>query len=89
MNTEGFNNKDFVAASENIDIIIGGHGENQQLNPYVLKNKVKEQVILRQGLSNGSMLGKMTFNHNDQKEIRTVDFRKFTSTPKASVEMIA
>ncbi|MNE10141.1 Trifunctional nucleotide phosphoesterase protein YfkN precursor [compost metagenome] len=88
MNSMGFNNKDFAAASENIDIIIGGHGENAQLNPYVLRNKLKEQVILRQGLSNGSMLGKMTFKHNDQKEVRAVDFRKFLSAPKASVESI-
>lgn len=82
MENEKYNNKDFAKASVNIDIIIGGNGNYEQLNPYILKNKLKEQVILRQGLSNGAMLGKMTFKHNDQKEVRAVDFKKFLSAPK-------
>ncbi|POY34644.1 hypothetical protein C3K47_19200 [Solitalea longa] len=72
-----FNNKDLALESENIDIIIGGHGENKQLNALVLRNKLKQEVIIRQGAENGSMLGKMTFDHNDQKEFRAMEFRKF------------
>lgn len=44
-----FNNSDFACASENIDIIIGGHKQDLIVAPKVLKNKNKEEVILSHG----------------------------------------
>jgi 5'-nucleotidase len=48
--------------SEHIDMIISGHNCKLSMDPVVLRNRLKHEVIIGGGAFNGLMLGKAIFN---------------------------
>lgn len=66
-------NKTFAAASQNIDVIVGGHDKNIAHPQVVLCNGEKKQVIISTGGYGGSILGTLTFGFNADRAVQTFD----------------
>jgi 5'-nucleotidase len=75
---DGPNNKNFAAASKNIDVIIGGHNNGIAHPQMALRNSEKSQVIVGNAAYGGSVLGKLQFTFNEQKEMQLFTCRNFS-----------
>jgi 5'-nucleotidase len=64
----GPNNEEFAKASENIDLIIGGHSELIMPHQLILKNKLKQEVIVSHGGPGGILVKQVTFGFNGQQK---------------------
>ena len=70
-------NKSFARLSKNIDLIIGGHN-NEIVHPQIaLQNSKKTQVIVGNAGYGGSILGKLNFAFNDQKQMQGFACKNF------------
>ena len=74
---DGPNNKNFAASSKNIDVIIGGHNNAIAHPQMALRNSQKSQVIIGNAAYGGSILGKLQFSFNEQKEMRLFTCKNF------------
>jgi len=65
----GPQNEEFARASENIDLIIGGHSELVMPGEMILRNSLKHEVIVSHGGPGGILIRQITFgfNQNQQK----------------------
>jgi 5'-nucleotidase len=70
-------NKAFAAASENIDIIAGGHDKNIAHPQLVLQNRQKKQVIISTGGYGGSILGSLTFGFDENRALQTFNCKNY------------
>ncbi len=70
-------NKAFAAASENIDIIIGGHDKTVVHPQLIIRNNEKKQVVLSNGGFGGAVLGTVTFGFNDKRGLQTFNCKNY------------
>ncbi|MEP6613141.1 MAG: hypothetical protein ABJA76_14675, partial [Mucilaginibacter sp.] len=61
-------NQKLAAQSENIDLIIGSDNKKLTLNPMILANKLKHEVILSQTAWDGLMMGRTVINFDSNKQ---------------------
>ena len=69
-------NEEFAKASENIDLIIGGHSELIMPYQMILRNKLKHEVIVSHGGPGGILVKQVTFGFNGQQRNRLA-FKNF------------
>jgi len=60
--------KKLAKQSEHIDLIISGHNRQLSIGPAVLLNRLKHEVIVGRGASNGLMMGKAVFNFENDRQ---------------------
>jgi len=61
-------NQKLAAQSENIDLIIGSNNDKLMLNPMILANKLKHEVVLSQTAWDGLMMGRTVINFDSDKQ---------------------
>lgn len=61
-------NQKLAAQSENIDLIIGGNNDKLMINPMILANKLKHEVVLSQSAWDGLMMGRTVINFDSDKQ---------------------
>lgn len=61
-------NKEFAKLSENIDLIIADHSDKLMKGPRIVRNAMKNQVVLSQTGWQGIMAGKTVFTFASQKQ---------------------
>ena len=71
-----FNNTEFARQSENIDIIVSGHQKELHAAPKVIKNKLKEEVIVSHAGWGGLVTRQVSVTFRDGKKFLT-DYRNF------------
>lgn len=70
-------NRNFAAASENIDVIISGHNKNSIHPQMILRNKQKSQVIVSNAGYGGSILGKLNLTFDKERKLHQFQCRNF------------
>ncbi len=70
-------NKKFAAASENIDIIIGGHDKAIAHPQLIAKNNEKKQVVVSNGGYGGSVMGTVTFGFDKDNTLQTFNSKNY------------
>ena len=73
----GPHNAEFAKASENIDLIIGGHSELVMPGNMVLKNKMKEEVIVSHGGPRGILVKQISFGFDSTHHKNNVACRNY------------
>lgn len=66
------NNK-LAYASENIDMIVGSNNDRLMINPMVLQNRQKHEVILTQTAWHGLMMGRTVINFDENRQKNGLD----------------
>lgn len=61
-------NHKLAEQSENIDLIVGSNTDKLMINSMVLRNKLKNEVILAQTAWHGLMMGRTVINFNNDKQ---------------------
>jgi 5'-nucleotidase len=61
-------NQKLAAQSENIDLIVGSNTDKLMINSMVLRNKLKNEVILAQTAWHGLMMGRTIINFDNDKQ---------------------
>jgi len=72
---KGPNNAEFAKASEHIDLIIGGHTEFVMPGSMILKNKLKQEVIVSHGGPGGILVKQITFGFNAEQQKNNITCR--------------
>jgi 5'-nucleotidase len=70
-------NIEFATASENIDILISGHGNTMTPNFMVLKNQQKRQVLLSHAGLSGVLIKQITIGFNDSNAMNKISCKNF------------
>jgi 5'-nucleotidase len=70
-------NKGFAAASEGIDIIIGGNDKAITHPQMVFRNSQNKQVVLSTGGYGGSILGSVTFGFNETRQLQSFNSKNY------------
>jgi 5'-nucleotidase len=65
-------NAEFARASENIDLIIGGHSDLVMPEQIILKNKMKQEVIVSHGGPRGILVKQITFGFNAYQQKNSI-----------------
>ena len=73
--SSGPRNAEFAKASENIDLIIGGHTELVMPGQMILKNKLKQEVIVSHGGPGGILVKQITFGFNADRQKNNIACR--------------
>ena len=61
-------NHKLAAQSENIDLIVGSNTDKLMVNSMVLRNKLKNEVVLAQTAWHGLMMGRTVINFDNDKQ---------------------
>jgi 5'-nucleotidase len=61
-------NRSLAAESEQIDMIISGHGRSLVGNPVIVRNRLKQEVIISHTAWDGLMMGKTVFSFGDGRQ---------------------
>jgi len=69
---DGPHNAEFAIVSEHIDLIIGGHTELVMPEQLVLRNKLKQEVIVSHGGPGGILIRQITFGFNADQQKNTI-----------------
>jgi 5'-nucleotidase len=77
-----FNSTEFASQSKNIDIIVSGHNDEVHAAPTVMKNKLKEEVIISHGGWGGLVTRQVSVTFRDGKKFLT-NYRNFAPGEKS------
>ena len=75
--SSGPHNAEFAKASENIDLIIGGHTELVMPGQMILKNKLKQEIIVSHSGPGGILVKQITFTFDADRQKNNIAFRNF------------
>jgi 5'-nucleotidase len=70
-------NQKLAEQSENIDMIIGGQNSKLHSNTFILKNRLKHEVILAQTAWNGLTLGRTIISLDNEKQKNAITIKHF------------
>ncbi len=70
-------NQKLAERSENIDMIIGGQNNKLHSNTFILKNKLKQEVILAQTAWNGLTIGRTIISLDNEKQKNGISTKHF------------